>query len=408
MSLATSNRDGGRTSEAGHLRALLKGLKGQILTGLSVSQRGAGANMSVDVAIGDAMIPRSDGTYGHPSWNDAVYNQVIATADVSNPRRDIIVMYIDYATTPSTGVSNNTNGVVKIKSVAGTPAGSPADPSAAAIQSSVGSGNPYVILARVRVGAGASSITNSVIDDLRLMAQGLLAGGWTYDDLYTWVYASSTTFTIAGVDARSQFPLGTKLALYQSGAIKYFYVTATAFSTNTTVTVSGEGTYTLANVPIDKPAFSYALNPVDFPFAAVSPGHARTLLGVNFATSTQTGITTVETDLAFALVTVLVPKNNTNLILKITVPNGNSTGGTADQQRFYFKEGSTYYGTATFSPANSFGQEQNYEHILPNVSAGLHTYKVAVKRTNGTGSYATNYATGSPDFAIPSFAVYAV
>lgn len=175
MSLGTANRDGGKTSEAGHLRPLAKIFGGNILgdikTSLKVSQRGAGANMSVDVAIGDAMLYRSDGTYGHPVFNDAVYNQVITAADPSNPRNDIIVIYVDYTTTPSTGVSNNTNGVVKIKQVAGTPAGSPADPSVAAIQASVGSGNPWAYLARVRVAAAAASIANAVIDDLRAPTQ---------------------------------------------------------------------------------------------------------------------------------------------------------------------------------------------------------------------------------------------
>lgn len=264
MSLATSNRDGGRTNEAGHLRGVSKGLLGRILNGLNVSQRGAGANMSVDVAIGDALIMRSDGTYGHPSWNDAVYNQVIATADGSNPRRDIIVMYIDYGQAPSTGVANNTNGVVKIKSVAGTAAGSPVDPSSAAIQSSVGSGNPWVALARVRVAAGATSISNSVIDDLRIMATGLSQDGWIFDANYSWVYASSTTFTIAGVDVTGQFPVGTRIKLNQGGTVKYFVVTASAFSTNTTVTLYG-GTTTLANSAIDRPAYSYAQAPGGFP-----------------------------------------------------------------------------------------------------------------------------------------------
>lgn len=265
MSLATSNRDGGRTNEAGHLRGVTKGFVGQVLEGLAVSQRGAGANMSVDVAIGDAIIQRSDGTYGHPAWNDAVYNQVISAADGSNPRRDIIVMYIDYGQTPSTGVANNTNGVVKIKSVSGTAAGSPVDPSTATIQSSVGSGNPFVRLARVRVAAGATSISNSVIDDLRLMATAQPQGGWIYDSLYSWVYASSTTFTIAGVDATAQFPVGTKLRINQSGSVKYFVVTAASFSTNTTVTISGGGTYTLANAPLDKPAYSYVNTPSGYP-----------------------------------------------------------------------------------------------------------------------------------------------
>ena len=182
MSLGTSNRDGGKTSESGHLRALGKLIAGHILNGLKVSQRGAGANMSVDVAIGDAMIPRSDGTYSHPVFNDAVYNAVITTADGSNPRRDIVVMYVDYNQTPSTAVSNNTNGVVKVAVVAGTPAGSPVDPSNATIQSAVGVGNPWIPLARVRVGAGVASISNSVIDDLRVPAQSLLQTA-TYSEI---------------------------------------------------------------------------------------------------------------------------------------------------------------------------------------------------------------------------------
>ncbi len=265
MSLATSNRDGGRTNEAGHLRGVTKGFVGQVLEGLAVSQRGAGANMSVDVAIGDAIIQRSDGTYGHPAWNDAVYNRTIAAADGSNHRRDIVVMYIDYGQAPTTGVANNTNGVVKIISVPGTAAGSPVDPSNATIQSAVGSGNPYVKLARVRVSAGATSISNSVIDDLRLMATAQPQGGWIHDALYSWVYGSTTTFTVAGVDVTSQFPVGTRIRVNQSGSVKYFVATATSFSTNTTVTVSGGGLYTLSNVPLDRPAYSYASTPVGFP-----------------------------------------------------------------------------------------------------------------------------------------------
>lgn len=175
MSLGTANRDGGKTSESGHLRPLSKIFGGNILgnldTSLKVVQRAAGANMSVDVGIGDAMLYRSDGTYGHPVFNDAAYNQVISAADGSNPRRDIVVIYVDYGETPSTGVSNNTNGVVKIKVVNGTPAGSPSDPSSAAIQSSVGSGNPWAYLARVRVGAGVTTLANAVIDDLRQPTQ---------------------------------------------------------------------------------------------------------------------------------------------------------------------------------------------------------------------------------------------
>ena len=271
MSLGTSNRDGGKTSESGHLRAIYKALIGEVISGLAVSQRGAGANMSVDIAIGDAVLPRSDATYGHPVFNDAILNKVVATADPSNPRRDIVILYLDYTVTPSTGVSNNTNGVVLTKIVAGTPAGSPTDPSADTLQAAAGSGNPYVKLSRVRVGAGVTSIANSVIDDLRAMASGSIQGGWIYDPTYDWVYASASTFTIAGVDVTAQFPKGAKIALYQSGAIKYFIVSAAAFSTNTTITLGGLGVYSLTNVPVDRPAYSYNQTPVGFPAAGVVP-----------------------------------------------------------------------------------------------------------------------------------------
>lgn len=269
MSLGTANRDGGKTSESGHLRGLTKAFRGEVSNGLAVSQRGAGANMSVDIAVGDAFIPRSDGTYAHPVFNDAVLNQVIATADPSNPRRDIVVLYTDYGQAPSTGVSNNTNGVVKVKVVAGTPAGSPVDPTDAAIQTSVGSGNPFIKLARVRVGAGVGSVANSVIDDLRRMATAHVQGAWLYEYLYPWVYVSATSFKIAGVDVRTVFPVGTKIQLYQGSVVKYFVVTATAFSTDTTVTIDGRGTYTLANDIIDHPAWSYELQPVGYPFGGV-------------------------------------------------------------------------------------------------------------------------------------------
>jgi hypothetical protein len=205
MSLGTSNRDGGKTSESGHLRALSKIVSGDIINGLNAVQRAAGVNMSVDIQVGDAFVRRSDGSYAHPVFNDAVYNQVISAADGSNPRRDIVVIYVDYGQTPSTAVSNNTNGVVKIKVVNGTPAGSPVDPNGAAIQSSVGAGNPYTILARVRVPAGQTSISNSLIDDLRTMisnnnntvSNAALIGGITGDKIdpaaITLGYAQITT-----------------------------------------------------------------------------------------------------------------------------------------------------------------------------------------------------------------------
>lgn len=272
MSLATSNRDGGRTNEAGHLRGVIKNIIGEVMAGLAVSQRGAGANMSVDIAIGDAVIPRSDGTYGHPAWNDAVYNQLISTADGSNPRRDVIVMYIDYGQAPSTGVANNTNGVVKIKSVPGTAAGSPVDPSDSAIQSSVGSGNPYIKLARVRVAAGATSINNSVIDDIRTMSYSRDAGGWNSlsSSWDSWQFGAwNSTYRIATINVPNSgvFTLGQKIRYWQqTGGWKYGFVMTKPNSTSITVFQGNAASgYVLNNERIYLPAYSRDKSPDGFP-----------------------------------------------------------------------------------------------------------------------------------------------
>lgn len=42
MSLGTSNRDGGKTSESGHLRALAKTVYGDIIEGFGLSQKSGG------------------------------------------------------------------------------------------------------------------------------------------------------------------------------------------------------------------------------------------------------------------------------------------------------------------------------------------------------------------------------
>lgn len=80
----------------------------------------------------------------------------------------------------------------------------------------------------------------------------------------TWTYASATTFTVAGVDVTAKYPKGTKIKLTQTTA-KYFYVVGTAFSTNTTVTVTGGSDYSLANATITSPFYSYATTPQGFP-----------------------------------------------------------------------------------------------------------------------------------------------
>ena len=81
----------------------------------------------------------------------------------------------------------------------------------------------------------------------------------------TWTYVSATSFKITGKDVRYKFPKGTKIKLVQSGITKYFYVTATAYSADTTITITGGSDYSLANATISGQAYSYAAAPQNFP-----------------------------------------------------------------------------------------------------------------------------------------------
>lgn len=89
--------------------------------------------------------------------------------------------------------------------------------------------------------------------------------GWTPDS-DTWAYVSATSFKIIGKDVRVRFPIGTKLKLTQT-SVKYFYVVSVAYSTDTTITVTGGSLYTLTNAAITNPFYSYSETPQDYPFA---------------------------------------------------------------------------------------------------------------------------------------------
>lgn len=214
MSNYVSYRDGGKTGEEGLFKWLGRLFSSGVpttfsTTSLKVTQRAAGANLSVDVAIGDASIAKTD--YNFWVWSDAINNKTVTAADVSNPRRDIVVAYVDLAVVDST--SSNNPGALKFMVVAGTAAASPSDPSGATIQAAVGAGNPYTSLSRLSIPAGAANVVDAYITDLRapitLQApvESATAGGWTNvtstptsttyngNGSYTWVWPSSVAAT---------------------------------------------------------------------------------------------------------------------------------------------------------------------------------------------------------------------
>ena len=99
-----------------------------------------------------------------------------------------------------------------------------------------------------------------------------LRDGWCYDTDTWYVQQISPTyqFKIVSKDVRYRFPNGTKIKLVQSGSTKYFYVTATAYSSDTTITITGGSDYSLANATISGQAYSYAENPQNYPFSTVA------------------------------------------------------------------------------------------------------------------------------------------
>lgn len=80
----------------------------------------------------------------------------------------------------------------------------------------------------------------------------------------TWVYASASTFTIAGVDRTTIYQKGARLRFKQGGGYKYAIVKSSAFSTDTTVTIFINTDYTIANAAITDNDYSYQISPQGF------------------------------------------------------------------------------------------------------------------------------------------------
>lgn len=111
-------------------------------------------NMSVRVAAGQIVLPGNEATHQgyYHGENRATVTLAVNASDPTNPRRDLVVARVRDA-----AYSGATNSFA-IEVVTGTPAASPTDPAIPF--------NAWV-LARINVTAGATSITNGMIDDLR-------------------------------------------------------------------------------------------------------------------------------------------------------------------------------------------------------------------------------------------------
>lgn len=210
MTLFLTNRDGnGKTNEEGHYR-----LPSRILSGfnygtndLKVTQASP-LSMNVLVAAGDYRIEA--GSYAYSGWNDAAATVTIPTAAPVNPRISLIVIYVDRNAATS-AVPPNNPGITKIIAVQGSASATPLEPSASAIQSAVGAGNPYYVIASVYVGGGQTQITDSNITDLRQkmrISSALLDEDTLFTSLSNRLYPVGSIYTNANVDTNPATLLG--------------------------------------------------------------------------------------------------------------------------------------------------------------------------------------------------------
>ena len=113
---------------------------------------------------------------------------------------------------------------------------------------------------------GLSVSTITVTASTSLTGTFSLSGTWDgwIGSNETWTYAAGTQFTITG-DLTGKYSVGDRIKLTQT-TVKYFYITAVSFgSPNTTITVDGFSTYSLANAAITGPFYSKLQTPQGFP-----------------------------------------------------------------------------------------------------------------------------------------------
>lgn len=159
------NMEGGLHSAAAY-SALEDALYGSCVAGPMSFVASAGTGMNVELSTGNGLISTGTG-FARRIATDAVNTIPVSAASSANPRIDAIVAYIDNSVAPTVNVVDNTNDILKFKAVAGTAAANPTEPSDAAIQTSVGAGNPYMVLWYVTVPTGATTISTATFTDAR-------------------------------------------------------------------------------------------------------------------------------------------------------------------------------------------------------------------------------------------------
>ena len=186
--------------------------------GMEVTQKGGGADMSVDVATGRCIVKGTEATYqgSYFCQNQGVTNLSVTAADLSNPRIDIVVAQVR----DSSYSGGDDDWQLAI--VDGTAAASPVAPATPA--------NSYV-LAEILVPASASSIVDGDITDERTR---YLTNAIEDFMLATGIDGSKITGTVANATTAASATTATTAT------------TAGRWTTSRTLTVTGDMTGSVA------------------------------------------------------------------------------------------------------------------------------------------------------------------
>jgi len=220
-------------------------------------------------------------------------------------------------------------------------------------------------------GTGGRTLQNSSVaidDNGKLSGNGL--DGWIYDT-DTWTYVSATSFKITGKDVRYRFPKGTKIKLVQSGATKYFYVIATAYTSgNTIITITGGSDYALANENISGQAYSYADAPQLYPN---DERHIRiiTTSSKSIPNNTWTAITfdSIALEVNSGLTSQWSSGSNTKLICRLPgryliIGSVRFSGNTTGQRGLNIKKNGNWSAALLVPPPGSFETIYSLSEIL--------------------------------------------
>jgi hypothetical protein len=189
------------------------------------------------------------------------------------------------------------------------------------------------------------------------------------------------TLVFANVDYTDRISVMDKIK-YTDTTVKYGFVTAISYSTNTTVTITGGSDYTLAANPTAGTfRFSKCLSPVGFP----ANSNTFSPLGVNYSQATaDQGTYTGATDLTNLAITITVP---TGKRIRLTCQARLDSSVANDTAYLGIFEGATQIDLGVTGPLKAGGNPEliHLSTILA-PTAGSHTYKLVSARSAGTGN----------------------